>query len=239
MDITFDPSLFASLGINLEANSMDNPKPPVDGGYQIRLKVEKIPTTKKDQSGKEVTNQKLVGGTDYAGESIAPQGDAASLKTDDQGRANYTLHTTAEILNDAGRTIRKSPTYITTNMRNGTSMALDLAKVIEAGSPGAIDFASALTKYNDPGKTPNPVWYGLVEAIKELLEANPEGLVVSGFVTTVLEQNTGKKDANGYDEKKVLARGSDQILAKYPAHWTGDQQPDGFRLETKVKGFKA
>ncbi len=239
MNITFDPSLFSSLGINLEANSMDNPKPPVDGGYQIRLKLSSIAKTKKDESGKEITNQKLVGGIDYAGESIAPQGDAATIKTDDQGRANYTLYTVAEILNDAGKALRKVDTYVLTNMRNGTSMALDLAKAIEAGSPGTLDFATALTKYNDPGKTPNPVWYGLVEAIKELLESNPEGLIVPGYVTSILEQSTGKKDANGYDEKKVLARGSDQIIAKYPAHWTGDQQPDGFRLETKVKGFKA
>lgn len=239
MNIQFDPNIFAALGITPDANSMDNPKPPVDGTYTVNLKLAPVPATKK-KDGKDVANSKIVAGKDYVGAVVVPQGDAASLKSDDQGRANYTLFLEAEVLNDAGKRIRTLPVYVTSNTnRSGASALFDLARVIvEVHGGNVLDLVAAVKKYNDPSVTPNQVWYGVAEAIAELLEGNPDGLQVPAFVTTNLLKATGKKDSKGYDEQEVLAYGSDKILKKYPEFWTGDKLEDGYRLETVVKGFK-
>lgn len=240
MSIQFDPNIFAALGITPDANSMDNPKPPVDGTYTVNLKLAPIPATKKKE-GKDVPNSKIVAGKEYVGAVIVPQGDAASVKSDDQGRANFTLFLEAEVLNDAGKRIRTLPLYVTSNTnRNGASMLFDLAKVILETHPSSqFDLVAAVQKYNDPSESPNPVWYGVAEAVAELLEGNPTGLPVPAFVTTNLEKTTGKKDAKGYDESEVLAYGSEKIQKKFPEFWTGDKLEDGYRLNTVVKGFKA
>lgn len=239
MDITFDPSIFASLGINPEANSMDNPKPPTDGTYSVNLKLAPIELTKK-VDGKDVPNVKLVNGKSYLGKAIVPQGDATSLKLDDQGRVNYTLYLEAEIRNAAGKKIRTVDLYVTSNVFNQTNMLMDLAKIIIGMYGGtALDLVGAIGKHNTPGTSPNHVWLGIAEAIEELIAGNPSGLPVEGYVSNNLEQATGEKGANGYDKMKVLAYGSDSIIKKFPEHWTGDKQPDGFRLITFVKGFKA
>jgi hypothetical protein len=240
MSISFDPSIFMNLGINPEANSMDNPKPPLDGTYQILLKAAPVPATKK-VDGKEVANSKLCAGTDYVGQVVVPQGDAASYKLDDQSRVNYTLFLEADVLSpDTGKRIRTLPTYVTSNIgRNGASVMVDLARVIVETHGPVIDLAGALSKYNTPSSVPNMVWKGLAEAIAELLEGNPDGIQIPAYVSTNLEKATGKKDAKGYDETAVVAYGSDKIQKKFPDYWTGDKLEEGFRLVTQVKGFKS
>ena len=237
--IQFDPNIFAALGITPDANSMDNPKPPVDGTYTVNLKLAPIPATKK-KDGKDVQNSKIIAGKDYVGSAIAPQGDAASLKSDDQGRANYTLYLEVEVLNDAGKRIRTVQDYVLSNTNdNGASKLYDLARVIVATHGDVLDLVAAIKKYNDPSAAANPVWLGVAEAIAELFEGNPDGLQVPAFITTNLKKATGKKDTKGYDEYEVLAYGSDSIQKKFPQYWTGDKLEDGFLLETKVKGYKA
>jgi hypothetical protein len=240
MSIQFDPNIFAALGITPDANSMDNPPPIADGGYQVNLTLAPIPTVKK-KDGAEVSNSKIINGKEYAGQAVAPLGDLTSLTKDDQGRVEYQLYLSAEVLSpETSKVMRTIPTYVrSTKNKAGACLLMDLAVTIASAHLGAIDLVKAVAKYNTPGGE-NHVWRGVAEAIAELLEGNPEGVVVPAFIATKLEQATGKKKpGTEYDEMKVLAWNMAAIQKQFSTHWTGDKQPDGFRLVTEVKGFKA
>ena len=238
MDLLNQIDDLKALGFDLEASVADRIVAVDDGVYKVRVKSEPLPL--KTNDGKPYS--KVIAGKEYAGAAFFPSGDVTGYRTmKDSTRVNYNVPVSIEILNDdATKTLQTIRAYLTSTMRNNTSLILDFMKSVNALYGATFDIPTLIR--TAIAQDDAHVHGALAEAVAEFLVNNPQGVEVNAAISSKLTFTTVKEDQFGkktYDTQPVKGASSSRaIKEQYPEAWAGKADfGDGYRVETNVREF--